>query len=179
MEQVLVRKAATADLADILAIYAQARKFMREHGNPDQWKDNRPSEKTVINDILKRNCYIIQLCSTERNGLTKSDDEKITVVGVFAFITGNDPTYSSIDGAWHSDKPYGTIHRLASAGITGGIAKTCFDYCSKRISYLRIDTHEANTPMYKAVLDYGFRKCGTIITDNGTPRTAFDFINRQ
>ena len=74
MEQLLVRKAAMADLADILVIYAQARKFMREHGNPDQWKDNRPSEKTVINDILKRNCYIIQLFSTERNGLTKSDD---------------------------------------------------------------------------------------------------------
>ena len=37
-----IRKATMNDLPDILAIYAYAREYMKEHGNPDQWKDNYP-----------------------------------------------------------------------------------------------------------------------------------------
>ena len=35
-----IRKATMNDLPDILAIYAYAREYMKEHGNPDQWKAN-------------------------------------------------------------------------------------------------------------------------------------------
>ncbi len=38
-----IRKATMNDLPDILAIYAYARKYMKEHGNPDQWRDSYPS----------------------------------------------------------------------------------------------------------------------------------------
>ena len=37
-----IRKATMNDLPDILAIYAYARKYMKEHGNPDQWRDSYP-----------------------------------------------------------------------------------------------------------------------------------------
>ena len=33
-----IRKATMNDLPNILAIYAYARKYMKEHGNPDQWR---------------------------------------------------------------------------------------------------------------------------------------------
>lgn len=40
-------------------------------------------------------------------------DEEQKIVGTFAFIQGDDPTYAHIyDGAWIDDKqPYGVIHR--------------------------------------------------------------------
>ena len=100
-----------------------------------------------------------------------------TIEGVFALIPGEDPTYRYIEnGAWHSSRPYATIHRLASRGTTRGIAKACFDFCLERSSYLRIDTHEDNRPMQQAVTRCGFQKCGTIYLTDGSPRIAFDFI---
>ena len=94
-----------------------------------------------------------------------------------AFIIGEDPTYQVIeDGEWHSSKIYGTIHRIASSGKAKGLAKTCFDYCSEKIDYLRIDTHEDNQPMQDAVLRYGFKKCGIIYVRDGSKRVAFDYI---
>lgn len=97
--------------------------------------------------------------------------------GVFAFIPGEDPTYRYIeDGSWHWNRPYGTIHRLASRGTARGVAKACFDFCREKIPYLRIDTHADNHPMQSAVLRYGFRKCGTIYLTDGSPRIAFDYM---
>ena len=37
-----IRKATMNDLPNILAIYAYARKYMKEHGNSDQWRDSYP-----------------------------------------------------------------------------------------------------------------------------------------
>ena len=46
----------------------------------------------------------------------ETDDRKLAAV--FAYIEGNDPTYSDIfDGAWLNNLPYAVVHRLASAGI--------------------------------------------------------------
>ena len=99
------------------------------------------------------------------------------IAGVFAFILGEDPTYQEIrQGAWHSDQPYGAVHRVASDGSTHGLTKACFDFCTKIIDYIRIDTHENNKPMQGALQKYGFRECGIIHTDDGTPRIAFDYL---
>ena len=54
--------------------------------------------------------------------------------------------------------------------------KACFDYCSEKIDYLRIDTHEDTQPMQDAVLRYGFKKCGIIYVRDGSKRVAFDYI---
>ena len=44
-----------------------------------------------------------------------------TVVGTFSFIIGDEPTYQVLlNGRWHADRPYGTIHRLASSGTIRG-----------------------------------------------------------
>ena len=49
-----IRKATVNDKTRIMEIYAYARQFMAEHGNPNQWKNNNPSEETIDNDIANR-----------------------------------------------------------------------------------------------------------------------------
>ena len=99
------------------------------------------------------------------------------IVGTFSFIIGDEPTYRVLlNGHWHADRPYGTIHRLASSGTVRGVSRACFDFCLGIMDYVRIDTHENNHTMQSAITGYGFRKCGNIYASNGTLRTAYDFI---
>ena len=103
-----IRKATVNDKTRIMEIYAYARQFMAEHGNPDQWKNNNPSEETIDNDISNHQMYVI-----ESGG---------GIHAVFYFHIGDDSTYHIIDnGQWLSDEPYGTIHRIAGDGTIHGI----------------------------------------------------------
>ena len=155
-----VRKAETEDLPEIYRLYSRAREFMRSAGNPDQWGSTYPEEKTILSDLSGGNLYLIY------------DDREIH--GVFAFLIFDDPTYRVIrNGSWHSQQTYGVIHRVAGDG-SGGILKAAVLYARKWISYLRIDTHEKNLPMQRSIAAMGFQKCGTIYTETGAPRIAFD-----
>lgn len=158
----MVRKATQQDFSRILEIYAYARCFMADNGNPTQWGMTYPDAELLQEDLSEDRLYVVT-CGDK-------------VCGVFMFTIGADPTYALIeDGAWHSDALYGTIHRIAGDG-TGGVFRACLDYCKNRINYLRIDTHENNKIMQHAVTKAGFRHCGIIYTDDGTPRIAFDRI---
>jgi len=155
-----VRKANESDLMSIGEIYAYARYFMAQHGNPNQWGNSKPELKDLKDDIRKGNLYVVV--------------NQGTIYGVFAFILGEDPTYIRIyEGSWRSREPYGTIHRIAGNGA-GGILHTCVAYCEKIISYLRIDTHQDNYVMQNAVKKEGFEKCGIIYIADGSPRIAYD-----
>ena len=60
-----IRKSEPQDLERILEIYAYARRFMAEHGNPDQWGPTCwPPESLVRSDIAAGE----QLCLPERRG---------------------------------------------------------------------------------------------------------------
>lgn len=155
-----VRKAEKPDLPAILEIYAHARDFMAANGNPTQWGSHYPPEDLLWEDIQAGNLYVVR------------EDSKLR--GVFALIPGTDPTYLQIDGAWNSERPYGAIHRVAADG-SGGVFGVILDFCCRRMDYLRIDTHEENHPMRRVIEKNGFRYCGTIHTDDGTPRRAYDF----
>ena len=157
-----IRKSRKDDLERLAEIYAIARKNMKENGNPDQWKDYRPAMSTIEADIEKGNSYVI------------TKNEKI--VGTFAYIRGVDPTYLEIDGHWLNDDEYGTIHRIASSGEEKGVLKKAIDFALSQGVDIRIDTHEANRIMCHLLDKYGFVKCGIIITDDGTPRLAFQKI---
>lgn len=155
-----IRKAAPEDLPRILAIYTQARKFMAETGNPNQWKNSHPPKAMLQQDIQDGNLYVI------------SDSEEIH--GVFAFLLGEDPTYALIeDGQWYSSAPYGTIHRIAGDG-SGGILHACVGYCKQIMPHLRIDTHEENRVMQGAIRKEGFQRCGIIYLADGSPRIAYE-----
>ena len=44
-------KANETHIPEILEIYAKARKFMKENGNPTQWEEGYPSREIVEKDI--------------------------------------------------------------------------------------------------------------------------------
>ena len=47
-----IRNATMNDLNQMMTIFSNARKFMAENGNKDQWgKNNWPPESLIINDI--------------------------------------------------------------------------------------------------------------------------------
>lgn len=160
MNKIIIRKATKDDVSAILAIYESAKVFMRRGGNTTQWVNGYPGEKEIDQDIRNGNLYV---------GLDTDGD----IVCMFAFITGNDPTYDRIDGAWLNDEPYGTVHRIASSGKRGGIVAKCVEFCLGAVDNIRIDTHRDNRPMLSALKRTGFERCGVIICADGTPREAF------
>ena len=157
-----IRNATREDLPEILRLFDIARAYMRASGHLNQWVGGYPGADIVLSDIQAGNQYVME--------------ENSVIVGAFSLLPGEEPTYQYIEnGHWHSENPYGTIHRLASRGTTPGIAKACFDFCLTKFCYLRVDTHEDNLPMQRAVTRYGFQKCGTIYLSDGAPRIAFDY----
>lgn len=157
-----VRKANREDLSRIQEIYAYARSFMANTGNPNQWRNNHPPVEQLEVDIIRGDLYVI----TNESGIH----------GVFYFFIGADPTYSKIEnGTWRSDTPYGTIHRIAGDG-SGGILRTAVEFGKQYINHLRIDTHEDNKVMQKAVAKQGFQYRGIIYIADGSPRMAYDLI---
>lgn len=159
--EISIRKAATGDIDDIMAVYDSARRFMRSNGNMNQWTGGYPSRDLVMDDISRGVCHVI----TDAAG---------SISAVFAFIVGEDPTYAVIiNGKWPDNEPYGTIHRLASDGRYAGILEICVEYCFAKADNLRLDTHEDNAPMRTAVSRLGFRRCGIIFCSDGTPRIAY------
>ncbi|SFG07638.1 hypothetical protein SAMN04487761_10396 [Lachnospiraceae bacterium C7] len=157
----MIRLANLNDLDSILKIYAYARNFMKESGNPTQWNDNFPPEELLINDIDSQQLYVYE--------------ENNRIHGVFALIIGEDPTYATIDnGAWLSDTKYGTIHRVASDGQTKGVFTKIIDFCNSKISHLRVDTHSNNKIMQHIISKNNFVRCGIIYVRDGSPRIAYE-----
>lgn len=159
-----IRKAEAKDLEVILGIYAKAREYMRQNGNPNQWGTDKPQKELLEDDIRKGELFV-------------GADDKGDIHFVFAFILGKDPTYSYIEnGSWLSDEPYGTIHRIAGDGTVSGVVKTAVEFCRKTISNIRIDTHENNKTMQHVVEKLGFQRCGIIYIEDGTPRIAYQLL---
>lgn len=157
----MIRQALLSDLETILDIYDEARVFMRQNGNPSQWRNGYPSKGRVTDDI-KENClFVIQRESKP--------------CGVFFFKVGEDPTYRYIEnGKWLSDTEYGVIHRIAGRTKEKGIFAEALEFCQGKITHLRIDTHKDNSIMQHALAKYGFTPCGTIYVADGTPRIAYE-----
>ena len=92
-----IRKTQPTDIAILMDIFEQAKHIMRKDGNMLQWRGNYPSREIVIADIEQGNSYV---CT----------DDTEEIIGTFAFIRGNDPTYTHIyEGKWVEDTlPYGS-----------------------------------------------------------------------
>ena len=155
----MIRTAQPSDWQDIMDIYANARRFMREAGNPTQWGDTFPPEELVRGDIRLGRNYV---CETDGR-----------VQGVFAMLPGEDPTYRFILGSWLNDKPYCAVHRVASRGEVKGIASQVLAWAMEQCGNIRIDTHDDNLPMQRVLEKNGFVKCGRIWIEDGTPRIAY------
>ena len=157
----MFRGARRADLDAILKIYARARQQMADSGNPTQWGDHFPPQELLEEDIDSNRLFVYVV-----NG---------QIEAVFAFILGADPTYAVIeDGQWLNDTlPYGTVHRLASAGKQKGVATAVLDWSLEHCESLRADTHADNKIMQHLLEQNGFTRCGIIHVRDGSPRYAY------
>ena len=165
-----IRKSVPQDLARIMDIYAYARSFMAQHGNPNQWgATNWPPEALIRQDIADGSSYV---CTNDAG----------KIIGTFFYTCGPDiePTYREItDGAWLDDSPYGVVHRIASDGSEKGIGMFCLDWAYAQCGHLRIDTHGDNTVMQNLVKKAGFIRCGTIyVVEDHDPRLAYEKSDR-
>ena len=140
--------------------------FMADKGNPNQWTEGYPAEELIREDIAHGDCFI---CLSE--GRT---------VATFVLRSGVDPTYTVIyDGQWPDNRPYATIHRIASSGDRHGIFHHIIRFALTRYDTLRIDTHQDNAPMRHAIAKEGFTYCGLIHCWNGDERLAFHLSKTQ
>lgn len=155
-----IRRAAPADVPAILEIFRIAKAYMAAHGNAGQWGGDYPGLPELLPDIARGHSYVLT--------------DGGFIVGTFSFIIA---TYRVLlNGHWHADRPYGTIHRLASNGTVRGVSRACFDFCTGLSDYVRVDTHADNRAMQAAIEGYGFRKCGNIYASSGTLRMAYDYV---
>lgn len=156
----IIRKSTEQDIPRMLEIFAIARKFMAETGNPNQWAETYPSVQQLTDDINSGDSYVCM--------------ETGRVVATFVLRGGNDPTYDKIyDGAWKNDHPYATIHRIASSGEVKGIFREALGYALQHYNTIRIDTHRDNKVMQHVILKAGFEYCGIIHCWNGSERLAY------
>ena len=157
-----IRPSVMADLTRLLEIYEDARRLMRETGNPTQWITN-PRRELLEKDIQLSRGYVVE--------------EEGHIIGTFAFIIGEDPTYRVLDGTWLNGAPYGTIHRIAGVRGAHGILQTATAWAFTRIDNIRIDTHPNNAIMLHLLPKCGYTRCGTIFiqddVSNHSPRIAF------
>ena len=163
MDQFSIRPAQFQDFDTIQEIYARARQFMAEAGNPRQWNTTWPPAALVREDIEQGRNYVC-CCGDE-------------IVAVFVFLAPyDDATYHQIfDGAWLSDTPYGVVHRIAVSGTAKGVGMYCLNWAFEQFPHLRIDTHGDNVPMQKLVTKCGFTHCVTIyVEEDNDPRLAYE-----
>ena len=161
----MFRGARRSDLDAIMQIYARARQEMAASGNPTQWGTSFPPQDLIEEDIDTNRLFVYL-----HNGEMEA---------VFAFVLGPDPTYAKIeDGQWLNDAlPYGTIHRLASAGKRPGVATDVINWCLEHCESLRADTHADNKIMQHLLEENGFTRCGIIHVEDGTPRIAYQRLS--
>lgn len=155
-----IRPATQNDFPALFAIYSAARAFMARNGNPTQWSPDYPSRW-----ILQRDMDMGALFVGETKGILHC---------AFACIPGEEPSYARIqEGNWLNDRPYATIHRVASDGTLPGVFALCIAFCAARFPNLRIDTHRNNAVMQHLILKHGFTYCGVITVEDGSERLAY------
>jgi len=159
-----IRQALLEEIPEIMKIYEAARRFMAEHGNPTQWVNGYPSEELVTEDCKNGELYV---CVSGEQ-----------IAGVFMFTKRPDKTYGQIfQGEWLNEKPYGTMHRMASSVIQKGVSSFCLDWCFQQCGNVRGDTHKYNDVMQNVFEKNGFKRCGIIYVENNTPRIAYQREN--
>lgn len=154
-----IRNATYGDLDVLMEVFTKARRFMEAQGNPDQWRGGYPARGLVAGDIGLGQCYACV--------------EDGRVVGTFVLARGEEPTYARIEGAWKNNRPYATLHRIASSGGRRGLSDEILSWAFARAGNLRGDTHADNLPMRRAFERNGFERCGTIWVKDGSPRIAY------
>lgn len=170
---ILFRRSSAEDLDAMEQIIADAVSLLGLQGI-DQWQKGYPNRDLLVSDIEHGTGYVL------------TDEDR--VVALCAVTFGDDPSYSHIfNGSWLTDNgaPYVAIHRMAvDAAMRGkGYAGHLFSAvenlaAQKGVKSTRIDTHEQNHSMQRALEKHGFIRCGSILLsggpESGDPRIAYE-----
>ena len=152
-----IRLANTSDTNRIFEIYEYARAYMKAHGNPYQWGDDRPEKSVTKDDIKNQRCYVME------------DDGHI--FACFVFTIGFEKEY---EAKFPSNDKYGVIHRVASDKSKRGIVERIVDFAKGKVNLLRIDTHEDNKTMQRAIERQNFKRLGIIYLKDKSPRILYE-----
>ena len=152
-----IRLANTSDTNRIFEIYEYARAYMKAHGNPNQWGDNRPEKSLTKDDIKNQRCYVME--------------DEGHIFACFVFTIGFEKEY---EAKFPSKDKYGVIHRVASDGSKRGIVERIVDFAKGKVNFLRIDTHEDNKTMQKCIERQNFKKLGIIYLEDKSPRILYE-----
>ena len=163
------RRAELCDMADIMRVVAEARRFMRTL-DIDQWQDGYPEREVLEQDIGLRRLYAIE--------------DAGRVAAIAALLLTPEPIYDAIDGAWAHTGPYLTIHRMAldDAHRGRGPATMLIEQAealarANGCDSLRADTHTGNRAMRRFLEKQGFVFRGTVLyaVKKGDPvRVAYE-----
>lgn len=166
----IFRKTKEEDQAQVVRLWQEARAYFKEAGI-DQWQDGYPNEESLAEDMASKESYVLA-------------DEETGQVLATAFISfAGEPDYEEIyEGSWQGIEPYGVVHRVAVAprykgqGLAGRLIDEAKRLCEERkVSVLRIDTHEDNRSMRRMLEKNGFRYRGIIyLKRDGARRVAYE-----
>lgn len=159
MSLIYIRKAAKNDLDQIMPIIDEAKKFLKEDGNP-QWQSGYPNVDAISTDIEQDAAWVLIV------------DQK--VAGYTAVTSGPDPNYHQIDGRWNNNlDPYVAIHRVAISNEYRGMHLASYLLSSlislhyaEGVRNYRVDTFRRNEIVQHLVKDAGFIERGTIKNDD-------------
>lgn len=161
-----IRLAKETEIKDIMKIYAHARQFMTEQGNPNQWAvRNWPPEELIREDIEKALLYVCV-----------DDEDRCHAVFFYDYGFHIEPLYDTIEnGSWIGEETYGVVHRIASDGSLKGAGAFCLSWAYEKAGHIRIDTHPDNKPMQNLLKKLGFQYCGiTHVEADNDPRLGFE-----
>ena len=166
-----IRPATPDDNVRIDELFAQARAFMAQNGNPTQWTNGFPNA-AMLQDGMREG--LVFVCCDDA---PQADAGSGEVVGVYA-LSFSEPAYDNLKGGqWQKDAPYVVVHRMAT--VSGkGVGTFIIKELQKQYDYIRIDTHEQHVPMCQLLKKLGFVYCGTVFYSRlgGGERVAFDYV---
>lgn len=159
----IIRHATIADIPRLKKIFSHARAFMTKTGNPHQWTANYPNDELLHHDIMNNDCYVV------------IHDHQVEAS--FVLHNGIEPAYATIhNGAWLNNEPYATLHRVASSGKVKGMFHLIMLFAKMSYNNLRIDTHQDNKVMQRAIVKENFKYCGRVHYPLAGERLGYHFV---
>ena len=170
----LLRKATTEDIDDIMGIIADAQEYLKSRGVV-QWQNGYPTREIIEWDISRG------------AGRALCESEGGRALGYTVVTTAREECYDKIDGAWLTDEEgvYAVVHRSCVAASARGkgagdelLALAESEAATLGACSVRIDTHEDNSVMRSLLAKRGYTHCGIIniigSAEDGDPRVAYE-----
>ena len=162
----LFRLAKQNDYRDIIDIFYEAKTYLKEL-TKTQWQST-PKEADFFVSIKKKHSYVVEM-------------DGVIVAHASIIFNCVPKARIPIDSDFVGKAPFGSIHlvmvkeKYKGLGIVGKLfAFLEQNTLAKGIKWLRIDTHELNVPMQKAILKFGFKYIGVVIINNNQLRLGYE-----